>query len=89
MDESRFDSLRKELEKLAWPEVYMFKFIIPSDKRKLALVSALFPDEAEVTIKESSKGNYIAFTARELMMNADRVIARYQSAYEIEGIIAL
>ena len=89
MSGDQYKNLRIELEKLSWPDVYMFKFIIPADERKLALISALFPDEADIKIKESSKGNYISFTAREMMMSSGRVIERYQQAAKIEGIIAL
>lgn len=85
-----FDALRTKLiESGDWPRVYFFKFIIPANNKKLALVEALFGAEANVTIKQSSKGNYSSISAKELMLSADSVIERYEKATEIEGLIAL
>ena len=89
MKEFNFDSLREKLNDGDWPRVYFFKFIIPSDNKKLALIQALFSDEAQVSIKQSSKGNYVSVSAKELMLSADKVINRYEKASEIEGVIAL
>lgn len=89
MKEINFDGLREKLKDGEWPRVYFFKFIIPSDNKKLALVEALFGDEAKVNIKQSSKGNYVSVSAKELMLNADNVIERYKKASKIEGLIAL
>lgn len=74
----------------SWPGVYMFKFIIPADNEKLAQVQSLFnSNTAQITTRPSSKGNFIALTAREVMVSADQVIERYQNAAKIEGVIAL
>lgn len=88
--EDRFKNLRDKLnDNDEWPRVYFFKFIIPADNQKLALVEALFGAEAEVRIKQSSKGNYLSISAKELMLSADGVIERYEKASEIEGLMAL
>lgn len=85
-----FTSLRKKLEENKdWPRVYFFKFIVPSDNDKLAKVEALFGSEAQVSLKQSSKGNFVSVSAKELMLSADRVIERYEKAAEIEGLMAL
>ena len=89
MPEFNFDELKKKLEKHSWPAVYMFKFIVPSDNQKIALVQNLFGDDAEVKQQPSSKGNYTSITAREVMLSADSVIEVYQKASSIEGIISL
>ena len=86
----QFEALRQKLEESGdWPRVYFFKFIIPADNKKLALVEALFGTEANVTIKQSNKGNYLSISAKELMLSADRVIERYEKATKIEGLMAL
>jgi hypothetical protein len=37
--EEQFNKLKETLNKLTdWPTVYMFKFIIPADNKKIALV---------------------------------------------------
>lgn len=85
-----FSSLRAKLEESGdWPRVYFFKFIVPASNEKLAKVEALFGAEAQVNIKQSSKGNFISISAKELMLNADRVIERYEQAAKIEGLMAL
>lgn len=72
-----------------FPAVYLFKFIIPNDNKTLALTEALFGPEAEVQIRQSSKGNYISISGKELMIDADSIINRYKSAEKIDGLIAL
>jgi hypothetical protein len=90
MAKTDFKGLREKLEaNTEWPRVYFFKFIVPSDNEKLAKVEALFGVEAQVTLKQSSKGNFVSVSAKELMLNADGVIARYEKAAEIEGLMAL
>jgi uncharacterized protein len=90
MPELNFDELRKKLESsLSWPTVYMFKFIVPSDNKRIALVESLFGDDAEIKLQPSSAGKYTSITATEVMLNPDNVIEIYQKASSIEGIIAL
>jgi putative lipoic acid-binding regulatory protein len=47
------------------------------------------PEVAELSLRPSSKGNYVSFTARELMMNPDAVVEIYQKARDIKGLISL
>ena len=85
-----FNTLREKLENSGdWPRVYFFKFIIPSNNQKLAQVEALFGPEAQVSLKQSNKGNFVSVSAKELMLSADRVIERYEKAAKIEGLMAL
>ncbi|HAA14753.1 MAG TPA: DUF493 domain-containing protein [Cytophagales bacterium] len=69
-----------------WPSVYTFKFIVPQGK--LDRVESLFPKH-ELNLKESSKGKYVSVTAKMMASSSDDVIAIYQEASSIEGIIAL
>lgn len=84
-----YDTLRKQLEKLTWPSLYMFKFIVPSDNKRIAQVESLFGDDAEVKLQPSSNGKYTSITAREVMLTADDVLIVYQQASAIDGILAL
>ena len=52
-------------------------------------VLALFPPEAEILRKYSKAGKYLSLTAREVMLSADEVVARYDKAALIEGVIVL
>ncbi len=88
--DEQFDSLREKLSKdNNWPQVYMFKFIITADNKKIALVEAKFSDEAIIQQKESSGGKYMSITVKEVMLSADDVINKYKEVSAIEGVIAL
>lgn len=85
-----FDNLRKKLEsEQSFPGVYMFKFIVPADNRKIALLESLFNEEAEISQKQSSKGSYFSLTAKQVVISVDDIIAVYEKAAEIEGLMAL
>jgi putative lipoic acid-binding regulatory protein len=86
---TNFENLRARLEKLSWPMVYMFKFIVPAKNKQIAQVEGLFSSEAEISQKESSEGNYISITARVVMLSADNVVEVYEKASRIEGLMAL
>lgn len=86
----QFEKLREQLNKeKEWPIIYMFKFIIPADNRKIALVESKFSEEAVITQKESSTGKYISITIKEVMLNADSIISKYKEMEGIEGLMAL
>lgn len=90
MQEDFFKGLQQKLDdQCTWPHVYMFKFIIPADNHKLALVEALFGSEAELTTRQSSTNKFISITAKEMMMSSDEIIAIYRNATKIEGIMSL
>lgn len=90
MAEFNYDELQNKLNAAnTWPAVYMFKFIVPSDNHKIALVESLFSDDAEIKLLPSSKGKYTSLTARVVVLNAGQVIDVYKRASEIEGIISL
>ncbi|MEQ8909040.1 MAG: DUF493 domain-containing protein [Vicingaceae bacterium] len=90
MNKDKYANLKEKLnENGEWPRVYFFKFIIPADNKKLAKVEALFGAEAQVSIKQSHKGNYLSVSAKEVMLNAENIINRYERANEIEGLMAL
>ena len=69
-----------------WPSAYVFKFIVPKDK--INEIEALFPGHP-LEKKQSSKGNYTSVTVAIELDTADHVIAIYQKASKIEGLIAL
>ena len=50
-----FEGLRKKLEEISFPDLYLFKFIVKSDVKKIAQIEALFnSDNAQINRKESS-----------------------------------
>jgi hypothetical protein len=88
--DKEFENLHEQLNKeKSWPLVYMFKFIIPADNRKIALVESKFSDEAIITQKESTTGKYISITVKEVMLDANAIIDKYKEMEGIEGLMAL
>ena len=81
------ESLKKKLDTVhEWPSLYMFKFIVPEEKKEE--VYALFPKN-ELRHRASSQGNYISVTAKVMMRSSEDVVAKYQEAHQIEGMLAL
>ncbi len=84
-----FDKLRIQLDLLEWPDVYLFKFIIPNESEKLALLSAIFNNESEIVMHPSKTGKYMSFSVKELMLDVDSIMEIYKKASLIKGIISL
>ncbi len=90
MEEDFYAKLKLKLEdQFDWPQPYLFKFIVPSDNQKLALVEALFGEDAQVTTRQSKNNKFTSVSAKEVMISPDEVIAVYKKAAHIEGIISL
>lgn len=69
-----------------WPSEYLFKFIAPSEKKEE--LKALFPNN-QVQFRPSSKGKYLSITAKVVINSSEEVMAYYDKAYKIEGVISL
>lgn len=69
-----------------WPTQYTFKFIAPS--QNLEELKSVFNDHP-VRVRASSKGNYMSVTARIRVESSEEVIAVYEEAARIEGVISL
>lgn len=91
MEDSKLLSLKAALEQVhEWPSMYLFKFIVPSENQKVAQLEALFNSEtAEIRLRQSKNGKYTSVSAREVMTSSDEIIALYEEAYKIEGVISL
>lgn len=90
VNEDFLKSLETKLDQTTqWPAVYMFKFIVPAENRKIALIESMFGEEAQLLTKESSGGKYISITIKVVMLNALEIISKYREAAKIEGLIAL
>lgn len=86
-----WEDLRNKLvETENFPLLYMFKFVLPSDNQKVALLTAQFEEqEAEITMRTSASGKHTSITVRLVVLSADEIINHYQKATEIEGVIML
>lgn len=80
-------SFKEKLDaETSFPSLYMFKFIVPSGKEDE--IAALLPNN-EMTLKSSSKGNYVSATIQAMMPSSDAIIEIYRKASNIEGVISL
>ncbi len=89
-NEEAKNRLRERLNEVhQWPSVYMFKFVLEPDDAKLDALLVLFPKESEVLRRYSAGGKYVSITVKEVMMNADEIVARHDKASAIPGVIVL
>ena len=86
MEDSRFNKLKERLEKLEWPAIYMFKFIVPAEREME--IARIFGDE-KVSYKYSETGKFVSLTSKILIYTEGDVIDIYKKAAEVEGVIAL
>ncbi len=90
MTDEEIERFRQKLqESLTFPTVYMYKFIVPSELKKIALVENLFEGDTDIHHKESSNGRYVSITAKQVVMGVDEIITIYKAALKIEGIMFL
>lgn len=84
--------LKTELENTTeqWPVEYLYKFIIPANEAKVALIEKAFNNMgAVIKTNKSKNGNYSSVSINVVMPNADAIIDKYKEVSTIEGIISL
>ena len=73
-----------------FPENYIFKFVIPADTKKVALLHQIFDhNAASFSIKESKNAKYMSVTVIIYAVDSTSVIEYYKEAAKIENIIML
>lgn len=89
--EDFYKRLRNQLdEDTSWPSLYLFKFIVPSDLEKISEVRAAYDGtDADITTRDSSKGNFTSVSIKVTMKSPDEVIEKYLAVSKIEGVISL
>ena len=87
------DNIEKFRELLSknseWPLLYYFKFIISNNQEKLDQVKGLFADPSAITYNTSRDIRFISLSCKQLMPDAESVIAIYEKASLVDGLIAL
>lgn len=81
---SRFKQVLDECHD--WPCPYTFKFIVP--QQSLSLVEKLFPNH-DIRKKDSKAGKYTSITVEVVADSSDLIVAIYQKAAQIPGVMAL
>lgn len=79
----------KIVETTTFPSVYMFKFIVPSEHRNIALVENLFEPETDIHTKESGNGKYTSITGMQVVVDIEEIMTVYKKAALIKGIMFL
>ncbi len=89
--EAFYDRLRDELLKASsWPSNYLYKFIVPTDQKKIEEITAIFDNTgAVIESKKSRKGNYTSLSITVHLEHPDQVIEKYKEVGKVEGVISL
>ncbi|MGL1887179.1 MAG: DUF493 domain-containing protein [Reichenbachiella sp.] len=86
MDNSS-NSFKEKLDSVhSFPSLYLFKFIVLQEQ--LDEVKKLFAKH-EVKITPSRNGKYVSTSIHVMVASSDEIIATYEKAKKIEGIISL
>lgn len=89
--EEFYERLRAELDQSnTWPAEYLYKFIVPSDKEKIAFVEGAFDGMgAVIDTRQSKTGKYTSVSVNVQMDSAEHIIVKYIEVSIVEGIISL
>jgi putative lipoic acid-binding regulatory protein len=83
--------LKEELSNTSeWPSEYLYKFIVPTDVKKIEEVENAFDNMgAVINTHQSKAGKYTAVSINVTMETPDDVVEKYIEVSSIEGIISL
>lgn len=90
-NEEFFENLKNKLnETTTFPSTYLYKFIIPADPQKLKQIENIFNYEgAVINTKTSRTGKFTSVSIFVKMNSAEEIIAKYEEAIKVEGVISL
>lgn len=82
--------LKEELSNTsAWPSEYLYKFIVPTEAKKIEEVENTFDNlGAVIKTTKSKTGKYTSVSINVTMNSPEDVIAKYIEVSTIEGIIS-
>lgn len=87
---NNIEKFRELLSKnTAWPMLYYFKFIIHNNQEKLDKVKDLFANPSDITYNTSRDIKFISLSCKQMMPDAESIIAIYEKANLVDGLIAL
>lgn len=86
-----YDRLRTELDlNTTWPSIYLYKFIVPSEKENILRVEKAFDCMGAVIKTTKSKtGKYTSISVDVLMKNSQEIVDKYIELSTIKDIISL
>jgi len=82
--------LKEELQNTStWPSEYLYKFIVPTNAKKIEAVENAFDNMGAVIKTQQSKaGKYTSVSVNVTMETPDDVVEKYIEVSSIEGIIS-
>lgn len=93
MDDNKdfYKSLKEKLDDTTtFPSKYLYKFIVPSDEKKVAAIESIFNyGGAVIDAKSSKTGKYTSISILIEMQSSDEIIERYKEVGTIKGVISL
>ncbi len=86
-----YERLQKELDlSTAWPALYLYKFIVPTEPENILRVEDAFDCMGAVIKTTKSKtGKFTSVSVDVMMKNSQEVIDKYIELSTIKGIISL
>lgn len=83
--------LKEELNNTSqWPSEYLYKFIVPTDPKKVEEVENAFDNMgAVIKTHQSKNGTYTSLSVNVTMESPQSVVEKYIEVSTIEGIISL
>ena len=90
--EEFYTRFKKELEEnVKWPSLYMYKFILKSNKENdiIELTNKFSDLSPDIITKTSTKGKFTSITIKANMNSADEVIKRYKNIAHLKEVMAL
>jgi uncharacterized protein len=89
--EEFYTRLKEELANASeWPSEYLYKFIVPTNSKKIEEVENTFDNMGAVIKTHKSKaGKYTSISVNVMMETPELVVEKYIEVSNIEGIISL
>ncbi len=89
--EEFYARLRDELNNTSsWPSEYLYKFIVPTDAKKIEEIENAFDNMgAVIKTSQSKTAKYTSVSINVTMQSPENVIEKYVEVSSIEGIISL
>ena len=86
-----YDRLKVELDNSnTWPALYLFKFIVPTEKDNIQRVEVAFDCMgAVINTKKSKTGKFTSISVDVTMKDAQEIVDKYLEVSTIEGIVSL
>ncbi|MDO5510958.1 MAG: DUF493 domain-containing protein [Weeksellaceae bacterium] len=86
-----YTRLKTELDKVeTFPGNFTYKFIIPTENKKIAEIQRIFDDaRPQIQMRESKNAKYTSITVVIFVLDADQVIHFYKEVGKVDGVIML